>query len=77
MATELEKYRQLARYLVQTRPVELTCDEWLDHVGLYAEHALAGTPAPASLDLVREHLELCPECDEEFRAILEALRDEG
>ena len=74
MKPELEKYRDLARFILETRPEELTCDEWLDRVGAYAEAALEGRPVPPSLDLVRQHMELCPDCAEEFRALLEALR---
>lgn len=66
--------RTLAGLLVQTRPDELTCDEWLDRVGGYAEAAAAGRPAPAGSELVEHHLAVCPECREEFAALVAALR---
>jgi len=76
MNSDLEKYRQLARSLLAARPVEITCDEWLEQVGQYAESLLAGRPVPDCLDHVARHLETCAECAEELDAILAALRDE-
>jgi hypothetical protein len=73
---EPEKFRDLARFLLKTRPEEMTCDEWLDHVGEYAEALLAGGPVPPTLAEVERHMDICPECTEEFRALLAALRDE-
>ena len=66
--------RDLVGVLLKTRSDELTCDEWLDHVGSYAEAAAAGSPAPEGSDRVAHHLSLCPECREEFEALLAALR---
>lgn len=71
-----ETYNKLARVLLITRPEEMTCDEWLDHVGQYAEEILAGRAVPESLSEVHRHMGMCPECTEEFQAILAALRDD-
>ena len=70
-----DQLRALAGLLAETRPHELTCDEWVDHVAGYTEAVLAGTPPPVEAELVEQHLALCPECREEFRALLAALRD--
>jgi hypothetical protein len=77
MKPDPEKYRDLARFLLATRPDEMTCDEWLDRIGEYADAVLAGRPIAPALAQVRQHMEICPECAEEFRAILAALCDEG
>ncbi|HVK10269.1 MAG TPA: hypothetical protein VM597_15995 [Gemmataceae bacterium] len=66
--------RDLAEVLIQTRPDELTCDEWLDRVGGYAEAVAAGRPVPAGSELVEHHLAICPECREELDALVAALR---
>jgi len=76
MKLDHEKYRKLAGFLLKTRPEEMSCDEWIDRVGEYAERVLAGRPIPASLDEVVRHIEHCPECAEEFQAILAALRED-
>lgn len=72
-----EQARELAEVLLNTRPDELTCDEWLDRVGGYAEALAAGAPAPAGSELVAHHLSICPECREEFSALLAALLAAG
>jgi hypothetical protein len=69
--------RDLAGVLLQTRPDELTCDEWLDRVGGYAEAVAAGGPVPAGTDLIEHHIGICPECREEFDALVAALRAGG
>lgn len=69
-----DQLRDLAGMLHKTRPVELSCEEWLDRVGGYADARLAGRLPPEGADLVEHHLDLCPECREEYEALLAALR---
>jgi hypothetical protein len=76
MKLDPEKYRKLARTLLATRPDEIPCDEWLDQIGGYADAVLAGRAIPPALCRVQRHMEICPECAEEFQAIVAALRDE-
>lgn len=68
-----EQLRELARATLHTRPDEIGCDDWLARVGAYLELALAGRPIPDELRPVGEHLDLCPECAEEFEAMKAAL----
>ncbi len=77
MKLDPEKYRNLAGFLLKTQPDELTCDEWINHVGKYVELVLTGHSIPASLDDVVRHIDLCPECAEEFKAILIAVREDN
>ena len=76
MNPDREQFRKLARFLLNTRPDEMTCDEWLERIGEYADIVIAACPVPCSLEDVRQHIELCPECAEEFQAIVAALSDE-
>ncbi|MBY0456206.1 MAG: hypothetical protein K2V38_02595 [Gemmataceae bacterium] len=69
-----DQLRDLAGVLLKTRPHELTCDEWLDHVAGYADAILAGRLPPDGAEMVAHHLDLCPECREEYDALLAALR---
>ena len=64
---------ELLRILSLTKPDELTCDECLMQVAEYAEFYLAGKSVPESLSEVKQHLELCSECCDEFRALIAAL----
>lgn len=64
----------LAVGVAATRAVEIGCDDCLDRVASYAESRLQGLPTRAALRLVEEHLELCPDCREEFESLAQALR---
>lgn len=71
-----EQIDALLRLTMDTRPEEITCDEWLHLVGRYAELVFAGKPVPPELQPVVDHLRLCPECAEELEALRKALAEE-
>jgi len=73
MALTPEQVGRLLKMIRQTQDVELTCPECLDELDKYAQRTLDGTPIDGALDRVREHLEACSFCDEEFKLILETL----
>jgi hypothetical protein len=77
MKLDPDHYEKLARVLLKTRPEEMSCEDWLDHVAEYTDHVLAGRLIPPSLAEVERHMDMCPECTEEFCAILVSLRDEA
>ena len=63
---------QLARLVAATAPDELDCGAVLDRVAAYLE-AHRGERAPTDeLAAVEQHLEVCPDCREEFQALVEA-----
>jgi hypothetical protein len=72
-----DELRELAKYVLQTRPDEIGCDDWLRYAPRYADLVAASRPAPEPLRKAAEHLDQCPECAEEFRACLDALKEEG
>jgi len=74
MALKLAEVRSLVRAALATRPVEIGCDDCLAQVAAYAERELAGLPVSEALRLVEQHLGNCPECREEYEALLAALR---
>lgn len=69
----LKEARDLFEALLATRDVEIGCDDCLMQVASYCETELAGKEVPEALRLVREHLEICAECHEEFQALLSAM----
>jgi hypothetical protein len=69
----LKEARDLFEALLATRDVEIGCDDCLMQVASYCETELAGKEIPEALRLVREHLEICAECHEEYQALLAAL----
>lgn len=66
--------RKLLRAVRNTRPDEITCDACFQKLDRFAEQQLAGKPAAEAMPLVRDHLDRCDPCREEFEALLDALR---
>jgi hypothetical protein len=76
MSLSHEELRELARFVLLTKPDEIGCDDWLGYAPRYADLVAARQPAPEPLRRAAEHLDVCPECAEEFRASLAALADD-
>jgi len=66
--------KMVVRMAAATREEELTCGECWDKVDRFAEMVLAGKNAAEAMPLVQAHLDHCPECRDEFEALLDALR---
>ncbi|VTS01789.1 Uncharacterized protein OS=Sorangium cellulosum (strain So ce56) GN=sce2304 PE=4 SV=1 [Gemmata massiliana] len=77
MSLSPDELRELAKFVLLTRPDEIGCDDWLGYAPGYAELVASRQPVPEPLQKAAEHLDLCPECAEEFRALLEALKEDG
>lgn len=73
MALDSEQVGQLLKMIEHTREVELSCPECLDELDKYAQQILDGEPINGVLVRVREHLEACPCCSDQFRLVLETL----
>jgi hypothetical protein len=71
---EAQKLKQLVRRIMTTRPDEIGCDECFRQLDEFVEMALDGKDAAEAMPLVRDHLERCGDCREEFEALLAALR---
>lgn len=56
-----------------TREQEIGCDEAYAFLDLYADRVSRGEDAAALMPLVHHHLEMCPDCREEFEALLLAV----
>jgi hypothetical protein len=70
---EVDEVQRLVRQVLQTRPMEIDCDECLEQLDRFVEMSLAGRNAAQALPLVQQHLEQCDCCQEEFRALLSVL----
>jgi hypothetical protein len=73
MALTPEQVGRLLNMIRQTRDVELSCPECLDELDQYAQSIFDGVPIDGVLDRVREHLEACSFCSDEFKLVLETL----
>ena len=74
------KRRQLERLLhlvAQTKDVELSCSECFDLLPQYVDLEVAGAAPGSSLPLLRQHLEQCTVCREEYAILRELARLEA
>lgn len=54
---------------------EIGCEECFDELHEFAELELAGKSPEEAKPLVQDHLNKCGSCREEYKALLEALRN--
>lgn len=69
-----DKAKKILRGILTTRADEIDCEAAFRELDRYAELALANGDAEQLLPLVAQHLERCPDCREEFEALLRALQ---
>ena len=65
-------HRLISR-LQNTQDDELSCDEVFALVDEYAEASQRGENVGTLKPLIRHHLEMCRECDEEYQALVQVL----
>ena len=65
--------QDLMRKLLITYDEELSCDEVFALVDEYAEASQRGADVASLKPLIRHHLDMCRECDEEYQALLRVL----
>lgn len=58
-----------------TRDREFNCEECLQHVSEFVESQLADRPLDDALERVEHHLSVCPECREEYAALMSILQN--
>ncbi len=71
-----EQLAALARQLAATAPEEIDCQAVLDRVAAFLEARRSDLDLPPELDAVRQHLEICPPCLDEFQALVRAVEPE-
>jgi hypothetical protein len=74
MSLSKQEIDGLLRMIGLTCDNEIDCECCLSRVAEFAERELAGQSIPAALEAVENHLSLCSECCEEYRALLQALK---
>ena len=67
----------MVRGILSTREDEIGCDECCEQLDRFVDLVLAGKDAARALPLVQDHLDRCPDCREEFEALLAALASNG
>ena len=69
-----ETIRKLMHSIRTTRDEELTCGHCYDELDQFIEIKLSGLNADEAMPLVKDHLERCAACREEYEILLEALK---
>lgn len=68
-ASPAEMMEKLATMLDQTEPVEMSCDEVFALLDQFAELAARGEDVAKLMPLVKQHLEMCADCREEYQVL--------
>lgn len=69
--------RKLISKVPHTHEEEIGCDECFEELHTFAELELAGKSPEDAMPLIREHLDNCGECRQEYQALLEAIKELG
>jgi len=64
----------LLRMVARTQQHEISCDEVYAVLDQFAEAVSRGENPLVFMPLVRQHLDMCPDCREEYEAILRMLQ---
>ena len=68
-----EMVTRIMHRLIVTNDEEISCDEVFAIVDEYAEASQRGEDVSSLKPLIRHHLDMCQECDEEYQALLRVL----
>jgi len=68
-AEKSEMIQKVLAMLSETREEELTCDQVLAVLDQFVELAARGEDVAALMPLVKHHLDMCPDCQEEYRVL--------
>ena len=74
MKLSSETIRKMMLSIQSTREEELTCGHCYDELDRFIEMELSGMNPAEALPLVREHLDRCAACREDYEVLLEALK---
>ena len=64
---------QLLRDVVRTNELELNCSSTFELIDEYIDRLSRGEDAAAIMPLVSQHLDLCPECEEEYNMLMQVV----
>jgi predicted anti-sigma-YlaC factor YlaD len=57
-----------------TKENELSCDDVLELIDQFAELAIEGKNVSEIMPQIQQHLDMCPDCREEYESLLEILK---
>jgi len=68
------EFQKLILMIENTQEIELSCDEVYHLLDQYTEIVHRGEDAQKLMPLVEHQIEICPDCREEFEALLRILQ---
>ena len=71
---DLQTLKMMVKEIMTTQENEITCGECYEELDRYVELYLAGKDVTTAMPLVKQHLEHCPDCREEFELLLKAIQ---
>ena len=75
MKLTVNQLSNLIELTVTAKPDSLGCDGCLELMDQFAQAELDGTGVPKILEAVKRHLEQCKCCQDEYEALMIALRE--
>jgi predicted Holliday junction resolvase-like endonuclease len=69
-----EEFQKLLKMIENTQEVEFSCDDVYHLLDQYSEAVVQGKNAEQLMPLVEHHINICPDCREEFEALLRVLQ---
>ena len=74
MQLNVDILKKMARAIANTREEEIGCDDCFEFVDIFVETQLEGKDPAEAMPLVEAHLSRCANCQEEFEALLDAIK---
>ncbi len=77
MPNLIDSFKRLLEMLARTTGTEYSCDDVHRLIDQFAEAVLSGKNAAKLWPLIQQHLDNCPDCREEYEALMRILRAGG
>lgn len=75
MKDSAKMLKGLLHKIIHTQEDEMDCQQVYEVLDVYAEMSARGEDVSAALPMVKHHLEMCKDCEEEFEALMRILEE--
>ena len=74
MKLTTEQTKSLLGYIVSHKTDDIDCDGCYERMAEFVEQDLVGSEISTAMKQVERHVDQCPCCDDEHKALMEALQ---
>ncbi len=74
MQIPIDKLKTMVRGVARTQETEYSCDDVYQLLDEFTEAVALGKDVAKLMPFVQQHIEMCPDCREEFEALLRVVR---